>query len=40
MLQMGAGDPSKGGEFMKDVVEGKRDQDQGKVIRPTMVQPW
>lgn len=37
---MGAQDPSVGGEFIKDVVEGKRDEDVGKVIRSTMVQPW
>jgi hypothetical protein len=37
---MGALDPSEGGKFIKDVVEGKRDDDQGKVIRATMVQPW
>jgi NAD(P)-dependent dehydrogenase (short-subunit alcohol dehydrogenase family) len=38
--QMGALDPSEGGKFVRDVVEGKRDHDQGKVIRATMVQPW
>jgi NAD(P)-dependent dehydrogenase (short-subunit alcohol dehydrogenase family) len=38
--QMGALDPSEGGSFIRDVVEGKRDHDQGKVIRATMVQPW
>ena len=38
--QMGAGDPSVGGEFIKDVVEGKRDQDVGKVIRNGSIQPW
>jgi hypothetical protein len=37
---MGALDPSEGGKFIKYVVEGKRDDDQGKVIRATMVQPW
>ena len=38
--QRGAGDPSLGGEFIKDVVEGKRDQDVGKVIRSGSIQPW
>ena len=37
---MGARDPSVGGNFIKDVVEGKRDSDQGKVIREDVVQPW
>jgi hypothetical protein len=37
---MGAQDPSVGGHFLKDVVEGKRDHDEGKVIRKDMVQPW
>jgi NAD(P)-dependent dehydrogenase (short-subunit alcohol dehydrogenase family) len=36
----GAGDPSVGGNFVKDVVEGKRDQDMGKVIRNGSIQPW
>jgi hypothetical protein len=39
-VQMGAQDPSVGGEFIKDVVEGKYDDKQGKVIRKQMVQPW
>ncbi|KAI0095534.1 NAD(P)-binding protein [Hypoxylon sp. NC0597] len=37
---MGALDPSVGGQFVKDVVQGKRDQDVGKVIRANMIQPW
>jgi NAD(P)-dependent dehydrogenase (short-subunit alcohol dehydrogenase family) len=37
---MGAGDPAIGGNFIKDVVEGKRDRDSGKVIRPGSIQPW
>lgn len=37
---MGAGDPSLGGTFIKDVIEGKRDEDVGKVIRAAMIQPW
>nr|OQO15750.1 hypothetical protein B0A51_15357 [Rachicladosporium sp. CCFEE 5018] len=40
LKKMGARDPSEGGQFIKDVIEGKRDEDQGKVIRATMVQPW
>jgi len=40
VVQMGALDPSEGGSFIRDVVEGKRDHDEGKVIRATMVQPW
>lgn len=38
--EMGAGDPAVGGNFIKDVVEGKRDQDVGKVIRSGSIQPW
>ncbi|OBT56871.1 hypothetical protein VE04_03001 [Pseudogymnoascus sp. 24MN13] len=38
--EMGAGDPALGGKFIKDVVEGKRDQDVGKVIRSGSNQPW
>jgi NAD(P)-dependent dehydrogenase (short-subunit alcohol dehydrogenase family) len=38
--KMGAGDPAIGGNFIKDVVEGKRDQDVGKVIRVSSIQPW
>lgn len=40
LKKMGAGDPSIGGHFIKDVVEGKRDEDVGKVINSTGVQPW
>lgn len=40
VLQMGARDPSEGGNFIRDVVEGKHDHDQGKIIRATMIQPW
>lgn len=37
----GAADPALGGQFIKDVVEGKRDADVGKVIlRDDKVQPW
>lgn len=38
--QMGALDPSEGGNFIRDVVQGKHDHEQGKVIRATMVQPY
>jgi hypothetical protein len=37
---MGAKDPSEGGNFIKDVVEGKRDSDTGKAIRFDSIQPW
>ena len=40
LLAMGAKEPSFGGEFVKDVVEGKRDGDVGKAIRFDGVQPW
>ncbi|GAP86658.1 putative NAD -binding protein [Rosellinia necatrix] len=40
LKQMGALDPSIGANFLKDVVEGKRDHDEGKVIRKDMIQPW
>jgi NAD(P)-dependent dehydrogenase (short-subunit alcohol dehydrogenase family) len=38
--KMGAVDPAIGGEFVKDVVEGKRDADAGKAILKDSVQPW
>jgi hypothetical protein len=37
---MGAGDPALGGEFMRDVIEGKHDEHAGKAIRSNMIQPW
>lgn len=37
---MGAKDPSEGGNFIKDVIEGKRDHDVGKAIRATEIQEW
>lgn len=40
LKEMGALDPAIGGHFLKDVVEGKRDQDEGKVIRKNMIQPY
>ncbi|KAI1841002.1 hypothetical protein JX265_012879 [Neoarthrinium moseri] len=40
LKQLGALDPSEGGKFVRDVVQGKRDQDVGKAIRANMIQPW
>lgn len=40
MKKWGAGDASIGGIFIKDVVEGKRDEDSGKVINKDGVQAW
>lgn len=40
LKKMGAGDPSLGGNFIKDVVEGKRDEDAGNVINRDGIQPW
>jgi NAD(P)-dependent dehydrogenase (short-subunit alcohol dehydrogenase family) len=40
MKKYGAGEASVGGEFIKDVVEGTRDDDKGKVISKDGVQPW
>jgi hypothetical protein len=40
LKKFGAGEPSVGGVFIKDVVEGKRDDDTGKVINKDGVQPW
>ncbi|KAJ7808305.1 hypothetical protein B0H14DRAFT_3112704 [Mycena olivaceomarginata] len=38
--RLGALEPHIGGEFVRDVVEGKRDHDVGKAIGSNMVQPW
>ncbi len=38
--QMGAIDPAIGANFVREVVEGARDQDVGKAIRRDGVQPW
>lgn len=38
--QMGAIDPVIGADFVRDVVEGVRDHDAGKVIRRDDVQAW
>ena len=40
LRERGALDPSIGGQFVKDVVEGKREADVGKAIRKDDVQPW
>jgi len=40
LKNMGAGDPSLGGIFIKDVVEGTRDEDSGKVVNSAGLQPW
>ncbi|KAJ5142963.1 uncharacterized protein N7515_001750 [Penicillium bovifimosum] len=42
LKKLGAGDPKLGGEAIRRVVEGKRDEDAGKVVREylTPVQPW
>lgn len=37
---MGAGNPSLGGILIRDVVEGKRDADAGKVVNAAGVQAW
>lgn len=36
----GAADPAIGGQFVKDVIEGRRDEDVGKVILRDRVQAW
>ncbi|KID74198.1 Short-chain dehydrogenase/reductase tropE [Metarhizium brunneum] len=38
--KQGAADPAIGGQFAKDVIEGHRDDDVGKVILRDRVQPW
>lgn len=40
MMKNGAGDARLGGVFVKDVVEGKRDEDVGKVVSRDGVQQW
>ena len=40
LKKMGALDPSIGGNFVKDVVQGKRDADVNRVVRSNMNQPW
>ena len=36
----GASDPAVAGQFVKNVVEGQRDEDVGKVILRDGIQPW
>lgn len=42
LKKLGAQDPSIGGETIRRVVEGKRDEDVGKVVREyeSPIQPW
>jgi len=40
LKEMGAMEPSIGGEFVKEVIEGKRDEDAGKAINKNGIQPW
>ena len=40
LKQLGAKDPSEGGAFICDVIQGKRDHEQGKAIRAEAVQAW
>ncbi|OAP57073.1 hypothetical protein AYL99_09186 [Fonsecaea erecta] len=40
LKQMGALDPSVGAGVVRDVVEGKRDEDVGCVVRKDGIQPW
>lgn len=36
----GGGDPALGGELIRDIVEGKRDADAGKVVNSAGLQPF
>ncbi|KAJ5730194.1 uncharacterized protein N7483_004702 [Penicillium malachiteum] len=38
--EMGAIDPAIGAEFIREVVEGFRDKDEGMVVRRDGIQPW
>jgi NAD(P)-dependent dehydrogenase (short-subunit alcohol dehydrogenase family) len=40
LLKMGASEPYVGGQFIRDVVQGKRDHDTGKIIRSNTIQSW
>lgn len=40
MRKMGAKEPHLGGEFIRDVIEGKRDEDAGLAIGSDRIQPW
>ena len=38
--KMGAAHPSVGGDFVRSVIEGARDNDAGRVINRTGIQDW
>ncbi|MCJ1443998.1 MAG: hypothetical protein MMC23_004498 [Stictis urceolatum] len=40
MRKMGAEEPNVGGEFIRDVVQGARDDDKGLIVMRGGVQPW
>jgi NAD(P)-dependent dehydrogenase (short-subunit alcohol dehydrogenase family) len=40
LRKMGAEEPSVGGDFVRDVIDGKRDGYEGKAIRKDKVQEW
>ena len=40
LKQMGAEDPALGGGFVREVLEGKRDEDVGKVVSRQGTRPW
>jgi NAD(P)-dependent dehydrogenase (short-subunit alcohol dehydrogenase family) len=40
LKKLGAGDPALGGQFIRQVIDGERDQDAGKVITSSGLQPW
>ena len=40
LKRLGAGHPSIGGELIKDVIEGQRDKDAGKVVNKDGTQPF
>lgn len=40
LKEAGAGHPSMGGKLIRDVVEGKRDADAGKVVNAGGIQVW
>ncbi|WVF73202.1 hypothetical protein IAT40_008021 [Kwoniella sp. CBS 6097] len=40
LRKIGAREPIEGGRFIKSVIEGKRDEDMGKMVRDGGVVPW
>lgn len=40
LRKMGAGEPSAGGTIMREVVEGKRDADIGRVVNKDGIAEW